>query len=137
MKGLIAAEAPASVFKGFRVFGRPYTVLVDKTSKVAAFTYPGEVKEETIAALIEGKTPAHGEALEDLAVKNSSASARPLAEFYLVSSANNSGGRANYGPASLSAVSMPLVSILEGIFASADKVEPDTVTKTFKLISPF
>ena len=126
MKGLIAAEAPASVFKGFRVFGRPYTVLVDKTSKVAAFTYPSSVGEETITALIEGRAPAQDGASDNPGVKDSSSSAKPLAEFYLAGSAKNSGGRADYGPASLTAVSMPLISILEGIFGSADKVETDT-----------
>ena len=127
MKGWIAAEAPASVFKSFRVFRRPYTVLVDKTSKVAAFTYLTSVGEETIAALLEGKTLVHGEGPAAPGVEDSASAAQPLAEFFIARSAEKS-GLASYGPASISASAMPLFFVLQHIFKSSDKIEPDKET---------
>ncbi|MCX5784083.1 MAG: redoxin domain-containing protein [Elusimicrobia bacterium] len=124
MKGWIAPEAPASVFKSFRVYGRPHTVLIDKTSKVAAFTYPSEVTENTIESLLEGKITLHSDAP---AVEDSTSAAKPLAEFYIARSAKKS-GRASYGPASISASAMPFFFILQHVFKSADKIEPDKET---------
>ncbi len=54
MSGNVAAEAGA-VFKSFNVFGTPRTVLIDKNSRVAAFSYPSSVTEATIENLLAGK----------------------------------------------------------------------------------
>jgi thiol-disulfide isomerase/thioredoxin len=79
MDSWIAPEAGAGLFKAFRVYGRPHTVLINRDGKVAAFTYPAKVTEETVMALLAGKTPAA--AAQDGGPEG--AQAEPLAEFYI------------------------------------------------------
>ena len=124
IKGCVAAEAPASVFQGFRVYGRPHMVLVDKTSKVAALTSPGKVGEEAITALIEGRAPLEAQALQAQGGADSSSA---LAEFFISGSAKKT-GQAAYGRAYVSAEAMPLSSVLEVLF-KADKIEPDKLSR--------
>lgn len=75
MKGWIAVAAPRSIFKDFRAFGRPHTVLVYQNSKVAAFIPLSSIREDTIKALIEGKTIVYKEET-DAPVKNSTTTAK-------------------------------------------------------------
>ena len=57
IKGWVAPGATAAVFKAYRVYGRPHTVLIGRDSKVAAITSPGQVTEEALSALLAGQTP--------------------------------------------------------------------------------
>lgn len=79
----VAPEAGPGPFKAFRVYGRPHTVLIAPDGRVAAFTYPAEVTEETLEKLLAGKAvpgdepPAEEAGAPDPAV---------LGEFYLARS---------------------------------------------------
>lgn len=54
MAGIVAADTPMSLFRSFKGRGIPHTILVDKDGKVAAFTYPSRVTEETLDNLLAG-----------------------------------------------------------------------------------
>lgn len=57
IKGWVAPGAPAAVFRAYRVYARPHTVLIGRDSRVAAVTSPVMVTEEMITALLSGRTP--------------------------------------------------------------------------------
>jgi thiol-disulfide isomerase/thioredoxin len=55
MAGIVAADTPMALFRSFKGRGIPHTILIDKDGKVAAFTYPSMVTEETLENLLAGK----------------------------------------------------------------------------------
>ena len=82
LKGWVAPDTPAAVFKAYRVFGRPHTVVIGRDSKVAAVTYPDQVTDAALNSLLAGNVPSFGgPAGDDGAMAASSAAA--LAEFYI------------------------------------------------------
>jgi uncharacterized protein (TIGR03435 family) len=114
--GWVAPEAGAEVFKAFRVYGRPHTVLIDKAGTVASFPHPGDLNAESLMSLLAGQPgpePAAPVALS---------TGLALAEFYISKSAAHS-GTAQYGPASLTASSMPLEYALEWLYGRIDRFD--------------
>ena len=118
--GWIAPEAGAEVFKAFRVYGRPYTVLVGPDGNVSALTYPSEVTEAVVERLISGG-PAETGALAP--------ATDVLAEFY-IAEAKGGGGTAQYGPDFMSAAGMPLEYALESVFGRVDELDVAPAAKT-------
>lgn len=117
MRAWIAPEAGAGLFKAFRVFARPHTVLIGRDGKVAAFTTPSEVTEETVLALLSSKIPAPAAQGGETA-----APAEPLAEFYIGRSTSPSGS-ADYGEGRMSARGMPLKYALAYLLGGADRFD--------------
>ncbi|PKM97176.1 MAG: hypothetical protein CVU79_09655 [Elusimicrobia bacterium HGW-Elusimicrobia-3] len=111
--GWVAPEAAAQVFKAFKVYGRPHTVLIGRDGKVAGFPRGG-LSPAVIMGLLAGQ-PA-GAASEGPSVSTGPA----LAEFYLAPSRSRSGS-ADYGPASLSASGMPLEYALGWVYGRVDR----------------
>ena len=118
MRSWIAPEASAGVFKAFRVYGRPHTVLIDRDGKVTAFTSPSDLTEETVMALLARSPAAPARDAASPAV----AAEPPLAEFYIGRSTAVSGS-ADYGDGRMAARGMPLKYALSYIFGGADKFE--------------
>lgn len=116
IEGWVAPEAGAEVFKAFRVFGRPYTVLIDKAGSVASFPHAGDLSAESLMSLLAGQ-PAPG-----AAAPASLSTGMALAEFYISKSAAH-GGTAQYGPASLNATGMPLEYALEWLYGRIDRFD--------------
>ncbi len=114
--GWVAPEAGAEVFKAFRVFGRPYTVLLNKAGEVASFPPSGGLNAETLMSLLAGQTPP--ESAGQVVLSTGLA----LAEFYISKSAAR-GGTAQYGPASLDASAMSLEYALEWLYGRIDSFE--------------
>lgn len=111
--GWVAPEAAAQVFKAFKVYGRPHTVLIGRDGKVAGFPR-GELPPAVIMGLLAGQ-PA------DAAAGGPAVSTGPaLAEFYLAPAPRRSGS-AEYGPASLAASGMPLEYALEWVYGRVDR----------------
>ena len=113
--GRVAPEAPAEVFKAFRVFARPQTVLIGRDGRVAGFPR-GELAPEDIMELLAGRY-----AQKDAGAPVLSTGAA-LAEFYLARS-DERAGTAQYGPASLTASAMSLEYALEWLYGRVDKFE--------------
>lgn len=114
--GWVAPEAGAGVFKAFRVYGRPHTVVINKAGEVASFTRGGDLTAEGLMRLLAGRPgpePAH-----EVPVSTGTG----LAEFYLARSASR-GGAAQYGPASLEATAMRLEYALEWLYGRVDRFE--------------
>lgn len=118
MRGWVAPEAGAEVFRSFRVYGRPHTVLVTRDGRVAEITNPGALAEESIKRLLSGQTAAPGGS----ASAASGAAVHALAEFY-ISEAALPGGNVSSGAGQLRASGMPLKYALDFIFGAADKLE--------------
>ena len=118
MNSWIAPEAGAGIFKAFRVYGRPHTVLIGRDGKVAAFSYPAEVTEETVMALLSSKTPAAPAQGADTA----GGQAEPLAEFYIGRSTSPSGS-ADYSGGRMYARGMPLKYALSYLLGGIDRFE--------------
>jgi len=113
--GWVAPEASAAVFKAFRVYGRPHTVLIGRDGKVAGFPR-GNLDAGAILGLLAGQyAPPEPEAP---ALSTGAA----LGEFYLARSAALSGS-AQYGPSSLTATAMSLEYALEWLYGRVDKFE--------------
>ncbi|MDA8243937.1 MAG: redoxin domain-containing protein [Elusimicrobia bacterium] len=109
--GWIAPEAGADVFKAFRVYGRPYTAVIDRDGTVAGF--PGkDLDAELILSLLAG----HREGAQ------AAAAGPALAEFSL-SPSSGAYGSASCGPASLDASAMSLKYALEWVFGRVDSFE--------------
>ncbi len=111
--GWVAPEAGAGVFKAFRVFGRPHTVLLNKAGEVASFPPAGSLNAEILMSLLAGQ-PA-----PDSSAPVSLSTGLALAEFYISKSAGR-GGTAQYGPASLNAAAMSLEYALEWLYGRID-----------------
>lgn len=113
--GWVAPEASAAVFKAFRVYGRPHTVLIGRDGRVAGFPR-GDLAAEDIMELLAGQyTPPE---TAEPAVSTGAA----LGEFYLARSAAHS-GTAQYGPASLAASGMSLEYALEWVYGRVDRFD--------------
>jgi uncharacterized protein (TIGR03435 family) len=111
--GWVAPEGGAAVFKAFKVYGRPHTVLIGRDGKVAGFPR-GELSPAVIMGLLAGQ-PA------EAAAGGPAVSTGPaLAEFYIAPSKTRSGS-ADYGPASLAATGMPLEYALEWVYGRVDR----------------
>lgn len=121
--GWVAPEAGAEIFKAFRVFGRPHTVLVDRAGAVSDFPR-GDLSAAAIMDLLAGPVPAAGEASAERSESGS------LGEFS-IARASGASGRAQYGPASLEASSMPLEYALEWLFGRVDRfdIKPSAVAE--------
>ena len=116
--GWVAPEAGAEVFKAFRVFGRPHTVLLNKAGTVVSFPNAGDLNAESLMGLLAGQPGP-----EPSAPVSVSTSASPaMAEFYISRSLSHS-GTAQYGPASLNASAMPLEYALEWLYGRIDRFE--------------
>lgn len=121
VKGWIAPEAGAGIFRSFRVYGRPHTVLVDKDGRVADITVPGAVTKDAIKRLLAGAPPklaggaspgeAPGKAVPEV-----------LAEFYIAEAAG-AGSRSSYGPDRMSGTGIPLKDAFDFLFGRAEKQE--------------
>lgn len=118
ISGWVAPEAGAAAFKAFRVFGRPHTVLIGRDGRVAGFANAGLTPED-VMELLAGHAP--GAAARPAAPPALSTSAA-LAEFYLARS-EKTAGRAQYGPASLTASAMRLEYALEWLYGRVDKFD--------------
>jgi len=118
VSGWVAPEAGAEVFRAFRVYGRPHTVLVTRDGRVAEITNPGALAEESIKRLLSGQAAAPGAG----ASAASGAAAGALAEFY-ISEAALPGGNVSSGASQLRAAGMPLKYALDFIFGAVDKLE--------------
>ena len=116
INGWVAPEAGAEVFKAFRVYGRPYTVVLDKAGAVASFPRSGGLTVEVLMRLLAGQPG------PEPAAQVSPSTGAALAEFYLSKSASHS-GTAQYGPASLNASAMPLEYALEWLYGRIDKFD--------------
>ncbi|MDO8805954.1 MAG: redoxin domain-containing protein [Elusimicrobiota bacterium] len=113
--GWVAPETGAEVFKAFRVYGRPHTVVIDKAGAVASFPAAGGLNPESLMGLLAGQPGPESPAAV-------SSTAPALAEFYL-SKAAAQGGTAQYGPASLNASAMPLEYALEWLYGRIDRFD--------------
>lgn len=113
--GWVAPEASAEVFKAFRVFGRPHTVLVDRSGVVSDFPR-GDLSAAAIMDLLAGPATPPG------AGAPAAAGSPSLGEFSISRSAGRS-GKAHYGPASLEAYSMPLEYALEWLYGRVDRFD--------------
>ena len=118
MDSWIAPEAGAGIFKAFRVYGRPHTVLIGRDGKVAAFSYPAEVTEARVMELLANKATE----VEAQGVDAAGAPAEPLAEFYMVRSTSPSGS-ADYSDGHMYARGMPLKYALAYLLGGIDKFE--------------
>lgn len=116
INGWVAPEAGAEVFKAFRVYGRPYTVVLNKAGAVASFPRSGGLTVEGLMSLLAGQPG------PEPAAAVSSSTGAALAEFYLSRSAAH-GGTAQYGPASLTASAMPLEYALEWLYGRIDRFD--------------
>lgn len=114
LNGWVAPEAGAEVFKAFRVYGRPHTVLLNKAGQVAAFPAAGDLKAENLMNLLAGQPGPEPAA--------ASPAGPALAEFS-ISRAPGRGGTAQYGPASLNASAMPLEYALEWLYGRIDRFD--------------
>jgi len=117
MKGWVAPEAGAEIFRAFRVYGRPYSVLVAKDGRVAEITTPGALAPENIRNLLSGKIAPGG------AAANPAAEEAVLAEFYIAESAASGGGNVKSSPSRLQASSMPLKYAFDFAFGAVDRFE--------------
>ncbi len=111
--GWVAPEGGAAVFKAFKVYGRPHTVLIGRDGKVAGFPRGG-LSPAVIMGLLAGQ-PA-----EAAAGGPEVSTGTALAEFYIAPSKTRSGS-ADYGPASLAASGMPLEYALEWVYGRVDR----------------
>lgn len=116
VNGWIAPEAGADVFKAFRVYGRPHTVLVDADGSVAAFPRAGTLTPEVIMELLAGRYSGKPDA------PPAPSTGTALAEFYIAPS-DVSSGAAQYGPASLEATAMSLEYALEWLYGRVDRFD--------------
>ncbi|HAT71817.1 MAG TPA: hypothetical protein DCS63_03270 [Elusimicrobia bacterium] len=116
LAGWVAPEAGPEVFKAFRVYGRPHTVLVDRDGKVAAFTTPAQVTAEKIEELLAGR--------EDAALRaGDEAGPDPslLAEFRIALSSGTPGVRSRHD--SFIARALSLRMAFDFILGTADRLD--------------
>lgn len=111
IEGWVAPEAGAEVFKSFKVYNRPHTVVIGRDGKVAGF-YQGGPGADTVMELLAGRP----------SVSSPGTPAPALAEFYIARSRAGS-GTAQYGPASLNASAMSLKYALEWIYGRVDSFD--------------
>ncbi len=121
IKGWVAPGAPAAVFKAYRVFGRPHTVLIGRDSKVSAITYPTEVTEDVINAMLAGQAPPIKGLQGNIRdVENSAAAA--IAEFY-IGEPESRNTTSDYGPGYYTAHNLALADALGYFYREAEKID--------------
>jgi uncharacterized protein (TIGR03435 family) len=121
VKGWVAPEAPAVVFKAYRVFGRPHTVIIGRDSKVAAVTFPDKVTEASLNSLLAGNVPSlGGPAADNGTVAASSCAA--LAEFYIGQPAGEEMTSA-FGEGYYAGNNYSLRMALENMYPGAEKID--------------
>lgn len=117
VRGWVAPGAGPEIFRAFKVYGRPYAVLVSTDGRVAELNTPGASDEENIRRLLAGAAPALPGAISTAAA---SSGAGVLAEFS-ISEASRYGGSANSGADSLNATGMPLRYAFDFVYGHYDK----------------
>ncbi|OGS08151.1 MAG: hypothetical protein A2270_03675 [Elusimicrobia bacterium RIFOXYA12_FULL_51_18] len=121
LKGWTAPGTTAAVFKAYRVFERPHTVLIGRDSKVAAITSLSEVTEERLNILLAGQTPSFdGSQEEPSGVKNGTAAA--IAEFYIGEPVSRD-MTAEYGPQYYGGHNVLLTGALEYFYGDIKKID--------------
>jgi len=126
MKGNVAAEA-GDAFKKFRVFGIPHTVLIDKDSRVAAFSYPDRVNEAVLNDLLAGKA-LKGD--KPMAEETPESDGKALA-FFSIGPAGTE-PRLSFGGCEYEADGMTLSYILETALSDLHGIEYNEVTEDLK-----
>jgi uncharacterized protein (TIGR03435 family) len=122
LAGWVAPEAGPGVFKAFRVYGRPHTVLVDRDGNVAAFTYPSDVTPEKIEELLAGRfKPEAGKDAALHADEDAEPDASVLAEFYLARSSGTPGVK--YRKDYFRANALSLSMAFDFILGAADRLD--------------
>lgn len=121
IKGWIAPDAPAAVFKAYRVFGRPHTVIIGRDSRVAAITYPDKVTEAALNSLLAGNVPSLGGAAGEEGAAAVSTSA-VLAEFYIGQPAGKEMTSA-FGEGYYAGNNFSLRMALENMYPEAEKID--------------
>ncbi len=121
IKGWIAPGAVAEVFRAYRVFTRPHTVIVGRDSRVAAITLPHEVTEERLNILLAGQIPAFQGSREEPA-RPASGTASAMAEFYIGEPLNGE-STAEYGRGYYAGHNAPLLNALDYFYRDAAKID--------------
>lgn len=121
IKGWIASGAPAEVFRAYRVFDRPHTVIIGRDSKVAAITLLAEVTEERLNILLAGQSPAFKDSLSAPA-RPAGGTASALAEFYLGEPLSGE-MTAEYGRGYYAGHNAPLLNALDYFYRDAVKID--------------
>jgi len=122
LEGWIAPEAGQEVFRAFRVYGRPHTVLIGRDGKVSAFAYPSDVSTGTIDELLAGTLPPdEGPDAQLHASEDKDPSPSVLGEFYMARSSGTSSVR--YRLESFSARAITLRTALDFLLGSPEMVD--------------
>ncbi len=122
MDGWIAPEAGQDVFRAFRVYGRPHTVLIGRDGAVKAFTYPSDVTPQTVDELLAGTLPPdEGPEAGLHADEDADPDPSVLGEFYLARSSGTSTLR--YRLDHFSARAVTLRTALDFLLGSPDQVD--------------
>jgi uncharacterized protein (TIGR03435 family) len=128
MEGWVAPAAAPEVFKAFRVYGRPHTVLIDRDGKVSAFTSPGQVNAGTLEELLAGRLRRdEGKDADMHADEDKGPDPSVLAEFYLARSSGTATAR--YRQDHFSARAMTLRMAFNFILGSVDRLDLGPGTK--------
>lgn len=120
--GWVAPEAGAEVFKAFRVYSRPHTVLVGGDGTVAAFARPSEVTPEKIDELLAGRRRTGGG--KDASLRSDeTAGTDPsvLAEFYVARSSGTAAVNCRHGY--LSARALTLRMAFDLVLGTVDRLD--------------
>ena len=120
IKGWVAPGASAAVFKAYRVYGRPYTVLIGRDSKVAAIASPAEVTEEALNAMLAGQVPSTENLRNISGIRNSTAAV--IAEFY-IGEPESLNMTADYGPGYYAGHNLALADALVYFYRDAVKID--------------
>ena len=119
LAGWVAPEAGPEVFKAFRVYGRPHTVLVGRDGKVAAFASPAEVTPEKIEELLAGPSAGADAALR--AGEEAGPDPSVLAEFRIALSSGTPGVISRPGLFSARALSLRMA--FDFLLGAADRLD--------------
>jgi thiol-disulfide isomerase/thioredoxin len=121
IKGWIAPGAPAEVFRAYRVFGRPHTVVIGRDSMVAAITLPREVTEARLDLLLAGQAAGFAGAGTETA-RARAPSSGTIAEFYL-GEPEGGGETAEFSREYYAGHNLPLTRALEYFYRETRKIE--------------
>jgi uncharacterized protein (TIGR03435 family) len=120
--GWVAPEAGPEVFKAFRVYSRPYTVLVGGDGKVAAFTSPSAVTPGKIEELLAGRLrPGSGGDAAFPADEAAAPDPSVLAEFYIARSSGTPSVKYRGGYFSARALSLRMA--FDFLLGAADRLD--------------
>lgn len=122
LSGWVAPGAGPEAFKAFRVYGRPHTVLIDRSGKVQAITYPDRVTPATIEALMSGSLEQdEGPDAALHADEDSDPDPAVLGEFYLARSSGTSSVR--YRADHFTARALTLRMAFDFLLGTADRLD--------------